>query len=74
MTARRRETLIVVELPLGGRALDALPLSLASTHTVDHCCGSCGAVLMHSNDVQVRDLLLHCTWCSSYNSGDGFSD
>jgi hypothetical protein len=74
MTSRRRETLIVVELPLGGRVVDAPPLLLTSTHTVDYCCGSCGTVLMHANDEMAHSVRAHCSRCGSYNSGDGFSD
>ena len=53
------------------RAVSAPPILVASTHTVDYCCGSCGAVLLHADVGQVHGLLIHCTWCGSYNSTDG---
>ena len=66
MTAHNRTTLKVVELPLGREFVSAPPVLVASTHTVDYCCGSCGAVLMHADDGQVHNLLIHCTWCKNY--------
>ena len=72
--ARRRENLTVVELPLGGRVVDAGPVLMASADKTDLCCGSCGAVLMQADEGQVHHILIQCTWCSSVNSTDGFSD
>jgi hypothetical protein len=72
-TTRRRETLTVVELPLGGRVVDAPPVVTATANSIDFCCGNCGAVLMQAEEGHVHRLI-HCTWCSSYNSTDGFSD
>jgi hypothetical protein len=71
MGARKRENLTVVELPKGRRAVSAPPVLVASTHTVDYCCGSCGAVLLHADVAQVHGLLIHCTCCGSYNSTEG---
>src|SRR5664279_4805132 len=68
MVIRKLAHLTIVELPDGGHAVDAPPVLVASTHTVDYCCGSCGIVLMHAEDQQVHSLLIHCTVCGSYNS------
>jgi predicted RNA-binding Zn-ribbon protein involved in translation (DUF1610 family) len=68
MASRQVERLTVVELPKGGHAVDAPPILIASSHTVDYCCASCGVVLMRAEDQQVHSLLIHCTVCGSYNS------
>jgi phage FluMu protein Com len=47
---------------------------MASDYKTDLCCGSCGAVLMQAAEGQIHHLLIQCTWCSSVNSTDGFSD
>jgi len=71
LSVRKRHSLNVVKPPLFGRhTIDAPPILIASTHTTDYCCGSCGAVLMHADTGQVHDLLIHCTACGSYNSTD----
>jgi len=70
-SVRKRHSLTVVKPPLFGRhTIDAPPILIASTHSTDYCCGSCGAVLMHADTGQVHDLLIHCTACGSYNSTD----
>ena len=70
-SVRKRRSLTVVKPPLFGRhTIDAPPILIASTHTTDYCCGSCGVVLMHADTGQVHDLLIHCTACGSYNSTD----
>ena len=71
MDARKRKNLTVVELPKGRRAVNAPPILVASAHTVDYCCGNCGAVLLHADVGQVYNLLIHCSWCGNYNSTDG---
>jgi predicted RNA-binding Zn-ribbon protein involved in translation (DUF1610 family) len=68
MDARKRENLTIVELPKSRSAVSAPPILVASTHTVDYCCGNCGAVLLHADVGQVYGLLIHCTGCGSYNS------
>ena len=71
-SARKRRTLTVVKPPAFGRhAIDAPPILIASTHTTDYCCGSCGTVLMHAETGQVHNLLIRCTACGGYNSTDG---
>jgi hypothetical protein len=54
MSVRKRENLTIVELPRGRRAVSAPPILVASTHTVDYCCGNCGAVLLHADVGQVH--------------------
>ena len=70
MTARKRANLKIVELPPDRTFVSAPPVLVASTHTVDYCCGSCKAVLMHADEGQVHNLLIHCTACGRYNSTD----
>ena len=70
-SVRKRRSLTVVKPPLFGRhTVDAPPILIASTHTTDYCCGSCGTVLMHADTGQVHELVIHCTECGSYNSTD----
>jgi transcription elongation factor Elf1 len=50
--------------------VSAPPLLIASTHTTDYTCCACGAVLMHAEENQVHNLLIHCSVCGSYNETD----
>jgi transcription elongation factor Elf1 len=43
---------------------------IASTHTTDYTCCACGVVLMHADENQVHNLLIHCSVCGSYNETD----
>lgn len=70
MSERKRESLKVVDAPSSGHAVSAPPILIASTHTIDYCCGHCGEVLMHADDGQVHNLLIHCAACGKYNSTD----
>jgi hypothetical protein len=54
-----------------GHSASAPPILIASTHTIDFTCGKCGIVLMHAEEGQVRNLVIHCTECGSFNSTDG---
>jgi hypothetical protein len=54
-----------------GHVISAPPLLIASTNTIDYTCGQCGTVLMHAEDGQVHNLVIHCTVCGSYSSTDG---
>jgi hypothetical protein len=74
MIVRGRETLTVVELPLGGRVADAPPLLVASPTNSDFCCGHCGSVLIRAEGRPVPKLIIECTWCNRHNSSDGYSD
>lgn len=68
MTVREKKRLTIVDLPEGGRALNAPPVLVASTHTVDYCCGTCGVVLLHADSGQVHSLLIRCSQCGTVNS------
>ena len=70
MSTHKRSDLKIVELPPGRTFVSAPPVLVASSRTIDYCCGSCGAVLMHADEQQVHNLLIQCTWCHSYNSTD----
>jgi DNA-directed RNA polymerase subunit RPC12/RpoP len=65
-----RVSLKVVEFPKVGAVVTAPPIIIASTHTVDYCCGHCSTVLMHAEPGQINNLLIRCTRCGSYNSTD----
>jgi len=65
-----RVSLKLIEAPKLGAVVTAPPVIIASTHTVDYCCGHCGTVLMHAEPGQINNLLIHCTKCGSYNSTD----
>jgi DNA-directed RNA polymerase subunit RPC12/RpoP len=51
-----------------GIVLDALPVLIASEHSVDYTCGRCRTILMHAEEDQVRGFLIRCTSCGTYNS------
>lgn len=70
MADRPRQNLKVVEAPKTGAVVTAPPILIASTHTVDYCCGHCRTVLMHADEGQVHNLLIHCVACGTYNSTD----
>jgi hypothetical protein len=70
MGERKRDNLRIVDLPVGRRILAAPPILIASTHTVDYCCGLCGTVLLHAEVDQVHNLVIHCMQCGSCNSTD----
>ena len=50
--------------------VNAPPILIASTHTVDYGCGTCGAVLLHAEAEQVHNLVIHCAECGSYSITD----
>jgi predicted RNA-binding Zn-ribbon protein involved in translation (DUF1610 family) len=58
----------VIVAPSTGHVVDAPPVLMASEHSVDYTCGSCGTVLLHANHSQVYGLLIHCKNCGSYNA------
>ena len=68
--AHKNISLRVVQAPNSGPLVRAPPVLVASTHTINYCCGSCGAVLMHAEEGQVHNLFIHCTECGSCNSTD----
>jgi len=67
MSVRKKTALKIVAAPHVGGCLEAPPVLVASTHTVDYTCGYCGTVLMHADEGQVHGLLIRCTSCGSYN-------
>src|SRR5688572_12777456 len=51
-----RVSLKVIDAPRTGPVVNAPPALIASTHTIDYCCGYCGTVLMHAKSDQVFNL------------------
>ena len=70
MSLHPRSNLKLAPLPFTGRALDAPPVLMASSHTTDFICGSCGTVLMHAEAGQVHGMFIRCIQCGSYNATD----
>jgi hypothetical protein len=60
----------VVEATGIEHTVDAPPVLVASSHTIDFLCGNCGTVLMHAEDDQVHGLFIHCTQCGACNATD----
>jgi hypothetical protein len=67
---RRKVSLRLVDSPNIGAVVTAPPPLTASTHTIDFCCAHCGTVLIHAEEEQVYNLLIHCVACGAYNSTD----
>ena len=65
-----RVALNPIPTPWTQHIVSAPPILIASTNTVDYICGDCGAVLMHAEEGQVHNLIIHCMECGSYNSTD----
>jgi hypothetical protein len=63
-----RSALKLVPMPWARYIVSAPPVLIASTNTIDYICSNCGAVLMHAEEGQVHNLIIHCTGCGSYNS------
>ena len=59
-----------VKTPVGGPIVSAPPILVASTNTIDYTCATCDAVLLHAEDGQVHNLVIHCMRCGSYNTTD----
>jgi predicted RNA-binding Zn-ribbon protein involved in translation (DUF1610 family) len=68
MSERKKMSLNNVVAPRLGPVLEAPPVLIASTHTVDYACGYCGTVLMHADEGQVHGLIIRCASCGSYNA------
>jgi len=60
----------VVDAPKTGTVVSAPPVMIASTHTINYCCGNCSTVLMHAERDQVHNLIIKCNECGSYNTTD----
>jgi predicted RNA-binding Zn-ribbon protein involved in translation (DUF1610 family) len=54
-----------------GNFVDAPPVIVASDHSVDYTCGSCGTLLLHAEAGQIYGLTIHCTKCGSFNLTKG---
>jgi predicted RNA-binding Zn-ribbon protein involved in translation (DUF1610 family) len=69
-TRNPRVPLTFVSTPGLRHCVSAPPLLIASTHTTDYTCSRCGTVLMHAEQGQVHNLLIHCVPCGAYNETD----
>lgn len=65
-----KERLKVIPAPATGPVVDAPPVLVASTHTVDYQCGNCDTVLLHAEEGQVKNLVIRCRECGTYNKAD----
>jgi DNA-directed RNA polymerase subunit RPC12/RpoP len=65
-----QRTLRVVEARGIENVVDAPPILIASSHTIDYVCGNCRTVLLHAEDNQVHGLSIHCTQCGACNATD----
>jgi hypothetical protein len=66
----RKISLTIVPASSVVHFVDAPPAIVASDHSVDYACGTCGMVLLHAEERQIFCLTIHCTHCRSYNSTD----
>jgi hypothetical protein len=69
-THPQKASLKIVRPPAIGSVVSAPPILKVSDNTVHYACGHCGAVLLHAEHGQVRNLIICCTMCGSYNSTD----
>jgi len=58
----------VVEATGLEHAVDAPPVLVATSNTIDFLCGNCGTVLMRAEDDQVHGLFIHCIQCGACNA------
>ena len=54
----------------GAHILKAPPVLMAGTHTVDYCCGNCGAILLRAEKDQVHGLNIQCAICGCTSATD----
>ena len=67
MPTLRQKTLHVVPAPL----IEVVPLVPETPNpTVEFTCGSCGAVLMRTDEEKVLPLVVLCSSCGAHNSTD----
>ena len=59
-----------IEAPATGPVVDAPPVLIASNHTIDYQCGNCETVLLHAEEGQVKNLVIRCRECGTYNRAD----
>jgi len=69
-SVHRQIRLKVIPAPAIGPVVQAPPVIVASTNTIDYLCGRCGTLLLHAEIDQIHNLLIHCTACGAYNSTD----
>ena len=65
-----RVSLKTIPSPGSRPVVEAPPILIASTNTIDYACGQCHAVLLHAEDGQVHNLIIHCIECGNYNTTD----
>ena len=63
-------SLKAIATPSNRPIVSAPPILIASTHTVDYCCGNCGTTRLHAEPGQVNNLVIRCTKCGGYSSTD----
>jgi DNA-directed RNA polymerase subunit RPC12/RpoP len=51
--------------------VEAPPVIVASDHSIDYTCGTCGTALLHAEKGQIYGLAIHCTRCGSCNLTNG---
>ena len=64
---RKVKPLEVMVAPSIGPVIVAPPVIVTSTHSIDYTCGYCETVLIHADEGQLRNLLIRCSKCGSYN-------
>jgi hypothetical protein len=64
---RKVQPLEVVIAPSSESVITAPPVVVTSTHSINYTCGYCGTVLIHADEGQLRNLLIRCSKCGSYN-------
>ena len=63
-------SLRAIPMPTRRPVVNAPPVLIASTHTIDYCCGTCGAVLLHAEAEQIHNLVIRCTLCGNHSTTD----
>jgi predicted RNA-binding Zn-ribbon protein involved in translation (DUF1610 family) len=67
MSAGKSKPLEVVHAFSIGPVVTAPPVIVTSQHSLDYTCGYCGVVLVHADEGKLRNLLIRCSKCGSYN-------
>jgi hypothetical protein len=66
-----RIELKLIPTPWAQHIINAPPVLVASTNTVDYTCAYGGAILMHAEERRVHNLVISCAECGSFSSTDG---
>ena len=53
--------------PLWGASANAYKV-FGTHNSIDYACGHCDTILMHADQDQIHNLVIHCTLCGSYNT------